>query len=689
MKWTSYPFTSIRAPALMLGGWFAAGIAAALLARFDIAPAVPALLVVGGAGVALAVAWGRAALVVGTLVTALLNGLIVAMGASLFGAGDRVATIAVVAAVLAVDACAFVGFALIEEANHQRERGLDLGDSRLVLSEGLWGVRVSVLGALWVAVLAFAGLTWTADRRVEGWVLCGAAALAGVGSLSLFPAVLSLMRFPSRPVHLRPPVESFARLVARFPMVFLGAGLLLAAGAVAAAIARSSLPVGALLLPLLVIPVLIVALRSLTLGLLAVIPVAVAALVAESLVLALSTGEVPSLAATLGLALSASHAVHGFRTWKRNSRLFSGKPPSSLARTVAEMARPCMFSSLAVAVGGVLLLLAGYRALAEILLAAAVAAPIADVTIVPPILHWTPFRRSAPAPGRTRAWCEWAAKNPKTYATLDRRRMSDYSPDEIARMGAYDFFALGGITVLRFGGLLGSRRLYRQMGLKPGMKLLDVGSGTGDGSMQLARSYGVEVHGLDLTAHFARMGKAKVRANGLEKQCQFVLADALHLPHKDNSVDAVLMEGLVIYIDAPTAYREAFRVLKPGGVLAIHDWTWIEPPPKSVDDLCTIIACGCRFGDIKVYTMDQMRELTQQVGFEIPFCEEYPFQYFSMKGMTDNEGFLPLMGVFSRFMGAKAPMMKMMDITRYLFSNEPWFTYLLMVARKPGAAART
>src|SRR5207249_4992786 len=101
----------------------------------------------------------------------LVAALAAAAGATLLGASDRLETIAVVAAALAIDACSFVGFALVEEASRQRRQGFDVSDRRLVLSEGLWGVRVSTLGALSVAALAFLGLAWTAFHRSEGVVL--------------------------------------------------------------------------------------------------------------------------------------------------------------------------------------------------------------------------------------------------------------------------------------------------------------------------------------------------------------------------------------------------------------------------------------------------------------------------------------------------------------------------------------
>lgn len=102
---------------------------------------------------------------------------------------------------------------------------------------------------------------------------------------------------------------------------------------------------------------------------------------------------------------------------------------------------------------------------------------------------------------------------------------------------------------------------------RPGMKLLDVGCGTGIYALDLA-ARGLDVTGVDVSLPMLERAGAKAAERGLA--AKFLEADALQLPFDDGSFDAVISVTALEFVpDLAAALREAFRVLKTGGRLVV------------------------------------------------------------------------------------------------------------------------
>jgi len=128
-------------------------------------------------------------------------------------------------------------------------------------------------------------------------------------------------------------------------------------------------------------------------------------------------------------------------------------------------------------------------------------------------------------------------------------------------------------AVLSLGLDRGWRRAVRDgLALRPGERVLDLAAGTATSSVALA-STGAYVVGCDFSLGMLRIAKRRTLVN-----IDVVAGDALCLPFADASLDAVTMSfGLRNTADCAAALREMLRVTRPGGRLAVCEFshpTW-------------------------------------------------------------------------------------------------------------------
>lgn len=137
--------------------------------------------------------------------------------------------------------------------------------------------------------------------------------------------------------------------------------------------------------------------------------------------------------------------------------------------------------------------------------------------------------------------------------------------------------------------------------LTPGQTVLDLGSGGGIDCFLAARQVGPQGHviGVDMTPAMldkARRSQAKMGIENVE----FRLGEIEHLPVADASVDVIISNCVInLSPDKPQVFREAYRVLKSGGKLAVSDIVTDGPLPPEIKSSLSSWA-GCVAGALEV-----------------------------------------------------------------------------------------
>jgi arsenite methyltransferase len=137
-----------------------------------------------------------------------------------------------------------------------------------------------------------------------------------------------------------------------------------------------------------------------------------------------------------------------------------------------------------------------------------------------------------------------------------------------------------------------TERLANLLEINSGSRVLDMASGRGASGLALARRFGCEVTGIDLSPGCIEAARGEAGRSGLADRVRFEVGDAEALPFAEGEFDAVICEcAFCTFPDKVQAAREMARVLQPGGRLGVSDLVRRGELPPELRSLAGWVAC--------------------------------------------------------------------------------------------------
>ena len=149
-----------------------------------------------------------------------------------------------------------------------------------------------------------------------------------------------------------------------------------------------------------------------------------------------------------------------------------------------------------------------------------------------------------------------------------------------------DMQAYVGITK-HSGGFEATNELLSLCHIEDAQEVLDVGCGIGIGPAYIAKKYGCDVVGVDISEKMIGWSRQRAREEGVEAKVEFRTADVLELPFEADRFDVVICESVLAFVeDKQRAIRECVRVTRPGGYVGLNEVFWIkQPSPEMLEQV--------------------------------------------------------------------------------------------------------
>ena len=172
-----------------------------------------------------------------------------------------------------------------------------------------------------------------------------------------------------------------------------------------------------------------------------------------------------------------------------------------------------------------------------------------------------------------------------------------------------------------------ARRLGELLGLEPGVRLLEIGAGSGWPGLYLAATTGCEVVQTDLPLDGLKIATARAAADGLAETCRAAVADGAALPFETGCFDAIVHSDVLCCLEPKLAVlRECRRVLRPGGTM-VFTVIFIAPELSPGDH-----ALAAASGPPVIEAAAGYAEMLHEAGWEITTRAELTAEYRSSLG---------------------------------------------------------
>ena len=194
-----------------------------------------------------------------------------------------------------------------------------------------------------------------------------------------------------------------------------------------------------------------------------------------------------------------------------------------------------------------------------------------------------------------------------------------YSPDEIRK-----YEAIYGRNFISPGGEATTRELLGLVAFTPRMRVLDVGCGLGGAAFLMARTYGAQVHGIDLSQNMLRIARARCQEANLIHAVTFEHADILSYDRPE-VYDLAHSRDVFLHIhDKPRLLAAIKRCLRSAGYLIFTDYLCRAGPRSAAFEAYI----HSRQYDLR--SLDEYRLLLEQAGFEVLLAQDRTTEFIDI-----------------------------------------------------------
>lgn len=164
--------------------------------------------------------------------------------------------------------------------------------------------------------------------------------------------------------------------------------------------------------------------------------------------------------------------------------------------------------------------------------------------------------------------------------------------------------------------------LYKDLGIGPNHKVLDIGCGRGRVASHMAQLSGAYIVGMNIDPDQLESAKKFASGHGLSQHCTFLKGDLNEIPYSfpDASFDHIYEIQCIFSLskDLGKTFKEAHRLLKPGGKLGCLEWTSLDKyDPKNPHHAQLMKRIKPLIGAIGTHSVDNCVHLLKRAGFEI------------------------------------------------------------------------
>ncbi|XP_076031835.1 uncharacterized protein LOC143019748 [Oratosquilla oratoria] len=190
------------------------------------------------------------------------------------------------------------------------------------------------------------------------------------------------------------------------------------------------------------------------------------------------------------------------------------------------------------------------------------------------------------------------------------------------------FERIHGQTWISTGGEFQARKFVTTLGLVPGQRVLNLGSGTGGEAFLMARCYGVHVHGVDISLNMyqAAMDNLALQEKKVQDLIHFEAADMTKIQLEEESYDAIYSRDSFLFVrDKESLFKKMLGWLRPGGKMFVADYCRInkENPSKELEDLIKIRRWS-------LHTLADYEEGLRKVGFKNVKAQDISVEFLQL-----------------------------------------------------------